>query len=52
MDYSGKIFGQAGEGTQAAEVREQHSGMRSVQNLEAVINEGLPVARRDQTTDP
>ncbi len=51
MDYSGRIFGQAGEGTQAAEVREQHSGMRSVQNLEAVINEGLRVALLEKTPD-
>ena len=31
--------------------REQHSGMQSVQNLEAVINEGLRVALLEPTPD-
>ena len=30
---------------------EQHSGMRSVQNLEAIINEGLRVALLEATPD-
>ena len=35
----------------ALEAHEQHSGMRSVQNLEAVINEGLRVALLEETPD-
>ena len=38
MDYAGELL-QAGEGASAVEAYEQHSGMRSVQNLEAIINE-------------
>ena len=49
MDYSGEFFQQAGRGTPAAE--ERHSDMRSVQNLEAVINEGLRVALLEETPD-
>ena len=33
------------------EDRERHSGMRSVQNLEAIINEGLRVALLEETPD-
>lgn len=51
MDYSGGLFERAGEGTLAVEAHEQHSGMQSVQNLEAVINEGLRVALLEETPD-
>ncbi|RAZ93460.1 GGDEF domain-containing protein, partial [Klebsiella oxytoca] len=34
-----------------AEACESHSGMRSVQNLEAVINEGLRVSLLKETPD-
>lgn len=51
MDYSGGIFEHDREGAWAAEGREQHSGMQSVQNLEAVINEGLRVALLEETPD-
>ena len=44
MDYAGELFGWAGEGAPAIEAHDQYSGMRSVQNLEAVINEGLRAA--------
>ena len=45
MDYSGELL------ERALEAHEQHSGMRSVQNLEAVINEGLRVALLEETPD-
>ena len=51
MDYSGGLLIQTGQGAPAAEARESHSGMRSVQNLEAVINEGLRVALLEKTPD-
>ena len=41
----------AGEGAPIIEAHEQHSGMRSVQNLEAIINEGLRVALLEETPD-
>ena len=44
MDYAGELFGWAGEGAPAIEAHDQYSGMRSVQNLEVVINEGLRAA--------
>ncbi|MFG6331793.1 MAG: response regulator [Lachnospiraceae bacterium] len=50
MDYAGELL-QAGEGASAVEAYEQHSGMRSVQNLEAIINEGLRVALLEETPD-
>ena len=43
MDYAKERLERAGEGAPAMESHEQHSGMRSVQNLEAIINEGLRV---------
>ena len=46
MEYSGGPFEQAG-----LEAHDQHCGMRSVQNLEAVINEGLRVALLKETPD-
>ena len=51
MDYSRKLFERAGGGAPAVRGREQHSGMRSVQNLEAIINEGLRVALLEATPD-
>ena len=51
MDYSEGLFEQTGEGAPISDTHEQHSGMRSVQNLEAVINEGLRVALLEKTPD-
>ncbi|MEY8339063.1 ATP-binding protein [Lachnospiraceae bacterium 62-35] len=51
MDYSKELFERAGEGAPAIEGREQHNDMRSVQNLETVINEGLRVALLEETPD-
>ena len=45
MEYVGERLKRTGEGAPAAGAGEQHGGMRSVQNLEAVINEGLRVAQ-------
>lgn len=50
MDYTGEHL-QAGEDIPLTETHEQHSGMRSVQNLEAIINEGLRVALLEETPD-
>ena len=51
MDYSGGLLERAGEGTPETETHARHSGIRSVQNLEAVINEGLRVALLEETPD-
>ncbi len=51
MNDSEELFERVGEGIPAVEECEQHSGMRSVQNLEAVINEGLRVALLEETPD-
>ncbi len=51
MDYSGGLFERTGAGVPSAEAHERHSGIRSVQNLEAVINEGLRVALLEETPD-
>ena len=51
MDYSGRLFERIGEGAPAAGVCERHNGIQSVQNLEAVINEGLRVALLEKTPD-
>ncbi len=50
MDYTGELLPD-GEGTPIIEANEQQSGMRSVQNLEAIINEGLRVALLEETPD-
>jgi signal transduction histidine kinase/ActR/RegA family two-component response regulator len=50
MDYPGEFL-LAGEGAPIMETHELHSGMRSVQNLEAIINEGLRVALLEETPD-
>ena len=41
MGYSDGLFGRSGEGVWAAKASQQHNDIQSVQNLEAVINEGL-----------
>lgn len=51
MDYSGRLFERAGEEIPILKDSEQHSGMKSVQNLEAVINEGLRAALLEETPD-
>ena len=51
MDYSGELFERTGKEAPAAGAQEQHGGMRSVQNLEAIINEGLRVALLEKTPD-
>ncbi len=50
MDYTGELL-RAGEGAPRIEDHEQQSGMRSVQNLEVIINEGLRVALLEETPD-
>ena len=50
MDHAGRLS-LAGEGVATADAQEHHSGMRSVQNLEAVINEGLRAALLEETPD-
>lgn len=50
MDYSEELMARSEEGTLGAGDYE-HSGVRSVQNLEAVINEGLRVALQEETPD-
>ena len=51
MDYSGELLRRAGDEAPLMEDRERHIGMQSVQNLEAVINEGLRVALLEETPD-
>lgn len=51
MSYSKELSEQAGKDAPAAEGHEQQSGMRSVQNLETVINEGLRIALMEETPD-
>ncbi|MDE6956262.1 MAG: response regulator [Oscillospiraceae bacterium] len=50
MDYTGECLF-AGEGGPIPEARRRSSGMRSVQNLETIINEGLRVALLEETPD-
>ena len=50
MDHAGELL-PAGEGTPLTGAYEQHSGMRSVQNLESIINEGLRTALMEETPD-
>ena len=49
MGYARECFQRPGEG--GGQVHEQHSGVRSVQDLEAVINEGIRVALLEETPD-
>ncbi len=51
MDHFGGLFERAYEGAMAVGAHEQHSGIQSVQNLEAVINECLRVALLEETPD-
>ena len=51
MEHLKEPFEQTGEEAQIIETREQYSDMRSVQNLEAVINEGLRAALLRETPD-
>ena len=51
MDYSGGLLERGGEEIPLTGAPEQHSGMRSVQNLEVIINEGLRVALLEETPD-
>lgn len=51
MNYSGEIFERAREETPFMKDCEQHSDVQSVQNLEAVINEGIRVALKKETPD-
>ena len=51
MDYSREFFERAGGNAPVIGGREQHSGIKSVQNLETVINEGLRVALLEETPD-
>ncbi len=51
MDYSSKLFKQTGKVAPVNGDCEQHNDMKSVQNLETVINEGLRVALQEETPD-
>ena len=51
MEYTREPYGRAGKGTSVVGDCGQHSDMQSVQNLEAVINEGLRVALLEETPD-
>ncbi len=51
MGNSKEFWGRAGKEVPVDRNRGQHSGMKSVQNLEAVINEGLRVALLEKTPD-
>ena len=51
MNYSRESFERAGKGVSATGSREPHSDMQSIQNLEAVINEGLRIALLEETPD-
>ncbi len=51
MDYSMECLEQAGSDTSVDRSFEQQNDMRSVQNLEVIINEGLRVALMEETPD-
>ncbi len=51
MGDSRELFEQAGNSVPVAGNQEQHNDMQSVQNLEAIINEGLRVALLERTPD-
>ena len=51
MDYSGELLEKVREGAPNVQVHEQQSGIRNVQNLEAVINEGLRAALLEENPD-
>ncbi len=51
MDYSEGRLDRTGEDAPAAGIQERHGNIQSVQNLEAVINEGLRAALLEETPD-
>ncbi len=51
MEYSGGLWEGTGGSAPDAGTHERYSGIQSVQNLEAVINEGLRVALLEETPD-
>ena len=51
MEHSKNLLERTGGSAPTSACGEQHSGMRSVQNLEAVINECLRVALLEETPD-
>ena len=51
MGYSGRHFEQGANETLANEGQELNSGVQSVRNMEAVINESLRVALLEETPD-
>lgn len=51
MEYSKELLEHTGGRVPEAGGRKQHNGMQSVQNLEAIINEGLRVALLEETPD-
>ncbi len=51
MEHLEGLWNQVGHGTPDVQVHDQQSDMRSVQNLEAIINEGLRVALLEETPD-
>ena len=51
MGYSRELFEQVGKDLPTIEGREPHNSIKSVQNLEAIINEGLRVALMEETPD-
>ncbi len=51
MDYSRELLERPGRNASDTGSHELHCGMQSVQNLEAVINEGLRVALLEETPD-
>jgi signal transduction histidine kinase/CheY-like chemotaxis protein len=51
MGYSKKVFEQTGEGVPSTGNQMPQNGIQNVQNLEAIINEGLRVALQEETPD-
>jgi len=51
MEYSKELFERTGKGTLVNGDCEQHNDIKSVQNLETIINEGLRVALQAETPD-
>ena len=51
MDYAGESLERSGTGTSDIRTHEHQNGMQSVQNLEAVINEGLRAALLEEHPD-
>ncbi|MCI8285266.1 MAG: response regulator [Firmicutes bacterium] len=51
MGYLRELLERADEGASVSEDRDKHDNMRSVHNLETIINEGLRVALLEETPD-